>query len=213
MDMFAAHSRDFLIHVWFRSFPVCFLSIKTLIWHNCFNGPSFWESRSWHLLTSAFQDQYKFCYEVALEYLNSGWRHKQFCKPTLSSHKAKTFHGICVDEMKTSHYAYFALHNWLFLRAQESVYKTALHCPIPSNAAAWQKHTHTAESSNTVLGIGLLEQRRHLVNRRAQLYSYEGNLYLWGIILWPVNPLLLLQLSVHFCFVENATWHYDNILF
>lgn len=45
--------------------------------------------------------------------------------------QSQDVHGVCVDEMKTSQYAYFALHNWLFLRAQESVYETACTAQFP----------------------------------------------------------------------------------
>lgn len=54
------------------------------------------------------------------------------------------FQGICGDEIKTSQSAYFASHNWLFLRAQQSVYKTACTVQFPVMLLAWQKHTeHT----------------------------------------------------------------------
>lgn len=56
------------------------------------------------------------------------------------------FYGICVDGMKTSQYAYFALHNWLFLRAQESLYKTACTAQFPVMLLLSDRNTHTAYS-------------------------------------------------------------------
>lgn len=66
-----------------------------------------------------------------------------------------------------------ALHNWLFLRAQESVSKTACTAQFP---VMLLRDQNTADSHQRLFSspLALLEQHRHLVNRRAQLYSYEG---------------------------------------
>lgn len=75
------------------------------------------------------------------------------------------FGGICVDEMKTLQYAYFALHNWLFLRAQESVYKTACTAQLPAMLLPVRNtHTQQTVAKYCTPGISLFEQRQHLVN-------------------------------------------------
>lgn len=92
--------------------------------------------------------------------------------------------GICDDEMKNCRYAYFALHNGLLLRAQESVSKAACTAQFPVMLLRDQNTagSHRRLSSSP---LTLLEQRRHLVNRRAQLYSYEGICTFGVIFLWP----------------------------
>lgn len=109
---------------------------------------------------------------MALEYLNSGWAYEQLCRGVPSYHRVKTFCGVCDDEMNCQ-YAYFALHNWLFLRAQESVSKTACTAQFP---VMLLRDQNTADSHQRLFSspLALLEQHRHLVNGRAQLYSYEG---------------------------------------
>lgn len=140
---------------WFTPFSVWCLPNKTPIWHNV--------AALTHV-PSVFQDQYKFCYEVALEYLNSGWWYTEPRRQAFQPAKPERAMGICADGIKTSQYASFALHNRLFWRAPESVSKTACTARFPVLLPDGNPPNSLQSPSTVLLGTGSSEQCGQLVN-------------------------------------------------
>lgn len=108
--------------------------------------------------------------------------------------------------------AYFALQHLALFKSQR-MYKTACTAHVLAMLLPGGKHTQLQSSEAVPLGARLLEQHRQLAPWRAQLYSYEGICTFGVLFCDPWTFVIVTAECTFFCSVENATWHYDNILF
>ena len=185
--MCLVQDHDFPVRFWLTSFSVWLLPIKTLIWHHCFqrNCIPLWPR--WHFVPSVFQDQYKFCYEVALEYLNAGWRRTQPCTQTF--HPAKPGRAMVFVPMR------WRLLDMLILLCLIGSFEEPKKVFIKLLALPDSQYCCCLTENYPQHPVVQPCPPRHQLRRAAwtagklksTIIFLWRNLYLWGIILWPVN--------------------------